>query len=56
MKLQFYLFFTPANKNLLEVCCVLAGDVAKLQPKFKNFTQEPSNSNSYWEKMDAKLH
>jgi hypothetical protein len=40
--------FTPSNKKLPEACCVLVGDVAKLQPKFKNCTQEPSNVNSYW--------
>jgi hypothetical protein len=39
--------FAPANKKLLEACCVLEGDVAKLRPKFKNCTQEPTNCNSY---------
>jgi tetraspanin-18 len=40
--------FSSSNKKLPEACCVLEGDVAKLQPKVKTCTQDPSNSNSYW--------
>jgi tetraspanin-18 len=40
--------FAQANKKVPEACCILQGDLAKLQPKNKTCTQEPTDSNSYW--------
>jgi tetraspanin-18 len=41
--------WTQGNKKIIpEACCVLEGDVGRLQPKDKNCPQSPSDSNSYW--------
>jgi hypothetical protein len=43
--------WTQGNKKKIpEACCVLEGDVRRLQPKDSNCTQSPSDSNSYWKK------
>lgn len=39
------------NKTVPEACCVLEGDIAKFQPKFKNCPNKPSDFNSYWKKV-----
>jgi tetraspanin-18 len=38
------------NKTIPEACCVLEGDVSKLQPKDPACTKRPSDTNSYWKK------
>jgi tetraspanin-18 len=43
--------WSQGNKTQIpEACCVLEGDVGRLQPKDKNCPQSPSDSNSYWKK------
>jgi tetraspanin-18 len=42
--------WTQGNKIIPEACCVLEGDVLKLQPKDPDCTKRPSDSNSYWKK------
>jgi tetraspanin-18 len=38
------------TRSIPEACCVLEGDIAKLQPKDAKCTESPSDSNSYWKK------
>jgi tetraspanin-18 len=43
--------WTEGNKKVIpEACCILEGDVSKLQPKYSNCTKSPSDTNSYWKK------
>jgi hypothetical protein len=43
--------WTEGNKTVPEACCVLEGDIAKFQPKFKDCPKKPSDTNSYWNKV-----
>jgi len=43
--------WNEGNKTVPEACCVLEGDIAKFQPKFKNCPYKPSDTNSYWKKV-----
>jgi tetraspanin-18 len=43
--------WTEGNKTVPEACCILEGEVAKFEPKFKNCPYKPSDSNSYWKKV-----
>lgn len=42
--------WTEGNKTVPEACCVLEGNIAKFEPKFKNCPHKPSDTNSYWQK------
>jgi hypothetical protein len=43
--------WTEGNKTVPEACCVLEGNIAKFEPKFKNCPHKPSDTNSYWQKV-----
>jgi hypothetical protein len=38
------------TKTIPKACCILEGDFAKLKPKDPKCTENPSDSNSYWNK------